>query len=104
MENPFEMLERKINSRLEQIENVLRELKPQTKDRVGDIKLASEITGLKTQTIYKLTMRRKIPFSKPRGTKMLRFKESELMHWIEAGAMKTEIEITQDVSNGLRKV
>lgn len=96
--NPFKELERKFDSRLDVIEAILRELKPERGSRVGGVELASELTGLRPQTIYKLTMKRAIPFNKPKGTKKLVFKESDIIKWIESGAVKTETEISDSIN------
>lgn len=102
MENPFEQLEKRICSRIDRLEQLLKE-KPAQSRRVGGIEMAAEITGLAPATIYKLVARRRIPFSKPSGTRYLRFSEEKLLAWIEAGNMATEEEIKSDAVKLLRK-
>src|SRR5262245_26285201 len=93
MENPFESLERKINQRLDTLEALIREASTRQASRVGGIDLAKEITGLSSHAIYKLVARRAIPFSKPTGTRNLRFDEDRLREWLHAGDHKTAQEI-----------
>lgn len=102
MDNPFVELERKFNQRFDTIEGILKERRVR-RDRTGGIELAMEVTGLKKQCIYKLVQRRQIPCSKPSGTKLLIFRESELADWIEQGRLQTESEIEAELPQ-LRRV
>src|SRR5690349_675929 len=105
MENPFEALERKLGSRLDEIEALIKEnLKPVKKFRVGGLALAVEVTGLKEQTIYKLVQKRKIPCSKPRGTRNIRFDEEKLIEWLKSGHNETEEEISEKTFDNIRKL
>ena len=49
-------------------------------DRLGGIKLFSEVTGMAEQTGYNLASRREVPFAK-RGGKLI-YSESELRQWM----------------------
>lgn len=62
----------------------------------GGIELAIELTGLSKSTIYKLVHRRKIPHSKPSGTKQLRFSRARLQEWVKSGAQQTEEELSTE--------
>jgi excisionase family DNA binding protein len=44
---------------------------------------ASRITGLAVSTIRTKCHLNEIPYNKPKGTKLLRFKRDELMEWIQ---------------------
>lgn len=105
MENPFEALEKRICSRIDQLESLLKEEgnKRGARYRVGGIDLAAEVTGLAKPTIYKLVARRMIPFSKPTGTRNLRFSEERLLAWIDAGNMATAEDITEKATLQLKK-
>lgn len=104
MDNPFLELEKKFNQRFDAIEGILKaEAKPK-RDRTGGIELAMEVTGLKRQCLYKLVQRRLIPCSKPSGTKLLIFRESELFRWIDEGRMSMESEIEDNAFQELRKL
>lgn len=101
MENPFEL----IDERLERIENLLLNLlgeKPvihtvsATKDMMNTTELAEYLSMSKT-SIYKLTMKREIPFSKP-GKKIL-FMKKEIDEWILKHRITTKDEIEQEAIN-----
>ncbi len=63
---------------------------------------ASKLTRLAKSTIYGLVSQRKIPFFK-RG-RVLRFKRSELIEWIESGRKKTVDEIRQEADQKVIKL
>jgi excisionase family DNA binding protein len=46
------------------------------------LKETCEITGLVESTIYSLVCKRKIPFTKPSGTKKLQFSRFALKEWM----------------------
>jgi excisionase family DNA binding protein len=82
MENPFET----INQRLERIEKMLQGLQPtpQVPQAVNEeimLDEASELTGLKKSTIYRLSFAGEIPVRR-RGKRLI-FSRSQLNQWIE---------------------
>jgi excisionase family DNA binding protein len=56
---------------------------------------ASEITGLAKSTIRTKCHLGEMPYYKPVGTKMLKFKRSELEAWVEGGKIKTTNEMNE---------
>ncbi|MBS1978321.1 MAG: helix-turn-helix domain-containing protein [Bacteroidetes bacterium] len=101
MQNPFEELEKKLTKRLDQLEELIKEtVKPSRGFRVGGISLAQEVTGQSKEAIYKLVQRRRIPFSKPTGTKSLRFDEEKLLDWMRSGAG----ELAEDIEDKALKI
>jgi len=86
----------------EELRNVLQESKPDSSiptKEIINIREAGELTDLAKQTIYGLVNRREIPYFK-QGQK-LRFKRSELIHWIESGRVMTRDEISEQVDEHL---
>jgi excisionase family DNA binding protein len=65
------------------------------------IEEASKITGLAISTIRSKCNLRKIPFFKPKGTKKLQFKRTELLEWMESGKIKSITEQEADIDNYL---
>lgn len=59
---------------------------------------AAEFLGVKKSTLYKMTHRREIPFSKPHG-KMIYFSKVELVRWMLGKPVKTRSQIEDEVSN-----
>jgi excisionase family DNA binding protein len=53
------------------------------------IEEASKITGLAVSTIRTKCHLNEIPYSKPKGTKLLRFKRDELIEWMNSEKRKT---------------
>jgi excisionase family DNA binding protein len=53
------------------------------------IEEASKITGLAVSTIRTKCHLNEIPYSKPKGTKLLRFKRDELIEWMNSENRKT---------------
>lgn len=64
-------------------------------EEIGNIDLASRVTGLKKPTIYAKVASRTIPHSKRSGR--LYFSRQELLKWIDEGKRKTVTEIRQAV-------
>jgi excisionase family DNA binding protein len=96
MENPFEI----INRRLSNIEALLLDIKhnrsePLTRANsapdIGDVKLAEEVTGLAKQTIYQMVSARRIPHRKQ--GRRLYFSRTELLAWIASGKRLTNEEV-----------
>lgn len=62
---------------------------------------ASIITGLAESTIRSKCNLSQMPHFKPKGTKMLQFKRSELNAWTESGRVKTTDEMEQETDEYL---
>lgn len=56
---------------------------------------AVEYTGISKSTLYKLTMRRVIPHSKPNG-KVLFFNRRELEQWMMSNPVATAVDINSE--------
>lgn len=102
--NPFE----DITERLSRIEHCLLDLKQVTRETnsqlqpdVLDISQTAELLKLSTATIYGLTHRHLLPFSK-KGKKLY-FLRSELLTWLNSGRRKTQAEIEQETDVYLKK-
>ncbi len=72
-------------------------LEKREEDQLGRIELAEEITKLSKATIYSLTSKRKIPYSKI--GKYLYFSRKDLLTWIASGKRRTESEIRVEAAN-----
>lgn len=55
---------------------------------------AAMYTGMSKAYIYKMTMRKELPYYKP-GGKLVYFKRSELDAWITANRVSTDEELTE---------
>lgn len=62
---------------------------------------ASRITGLAVSTIRTKCHLNEIPYNKPKGTKLLRFKRDELMEWMSSNKCKTTSEEEIDFNKNL---
>lgn len=94
MENPFDILEK----RLINIERMISELQrpekvsePEPQDRIG-LNEALKVTGLSKSSIYKLTHERKIPFEKY-GIKLV-FSRRQLAEWVEENTISPDAEVS----------
>ena len=80
---------------IEQIQEMLKENeKPLTFTQ------ALEFLQVSKSTLYKLTHKRLIPFTKP-GGKKLYFKKSDLVHWMNRNPVKSENQIDEEAANYL---
>lgn len=101
IENPFQTLLTRIDKLeflLTRISNKLESVNANEnslEDDLGDIELASKITGLAIPTIYSKVSRSEIPHMK-RGKKLY-FSRQELIHWIKGGKKKTLSDLKVDV-------
>ena len=68
--------------------------KPSTEKEILNADEAAELLNLAKQTIYSLTSKRTIPHFKKQ--KLIYFKRSELLKWIEDGEQKTVAAMQQD--------
>ena len=57
-------------------------------DEVFNIQQAAEFLDLTTQTVYGLVSARKIPFSKPTGSRLY-FSRNELIEWLKSHKTQT---------------
>ena len=73
--------------------------KPQVEPMIG-IDEACKILGRAKSTVYALTQAHKIPFYQP--GKMLQFKRSELMAWMEGAKQDEAAEKSHDVGRRYR--
>lgn len=74
--------------------------KPQDEPMVG-IDEACRILQRAKSTIYALCQSHKIPFYQP--GKMLQFKRSELMAWMESGKQETNRQTHEDIAAAMQK-
>lgn len=74
--------------------------KPQDEPMIG-IDEACKILQRAKSTVYALTQSRKIPFYQP--GKMLQFKRSELMAWMERGKQDTMATTKEDLAAAMQK-
>ena len=85
LENPFSILERRLN----RLETLLVELKDAQKrpthapNENGGMQLAQEVTRLSKPRIYALVSARELPHSK-RGNRLF-FNRADLQAWVNAG-------------------
>ena len=90
MENPFEVIARRLST----VEELLLDIKHRPThaaapvDDVLSIEQAAELLTLTTQTLYGLVSARKIPFSKPTGSRLY-FLRSELIEWLKSNRTAT---------------
>lgn len=61
------------------------EIKPENPNELVGIDEACKILGLKKPTLYHKVQKKEIKSYKPTGCKMIMFKRSDLMDWIEHG-------------------
>lgn len=59
---------------------------------------ASRITGLAVSTIRTKCHLNEIPYSKPKGTKLLRFKRDQLIEWMNSEKRKTITDEEQEIN------
>lgn len=105
MNNPFEVIEARLNN----IETLLLDLKHQPKeqgkqsqaDQLLTIQQASELLNLSVPTIYGLVSRLEIPCMK-KG-KRLYFSQQELTNWVKTGRKKTLAETASEAEAYLSK-
>jgi excisionase family DNA binding protein len=61
---------------------------------------AVQFMKVKSSTLYKLTHKKLIPYSKP-GGKVLYFKKADLINWMNSNPVKTADQIDEEASNYL---
>lgn len=61
------------------------EIKPENPNELVGIDEACKILGLKKPTLYHKVQKKEIKSYKPAGCKMIMFKRSDLMDWVEHG-------------------
>lgn len=104
----FEALPQAIAELLQKVDSlheVVSELRDrnlnQTEEPMIGIEEACAILGRAKSTIYALTQARKIPYYQP--GKMLQFKRSELMSWIERSRRETSIQTKERIADEMQK-
>ncbi|WP_158600231.1 helix-turn-helix domain-containing protein [Fibrisoma montanum] len=98
-ENPFAILVRRMNRIESQNEQILcylqgKESSSASSDEILTIDQAADFLHLTTQTIYGLVSDRKIPFSKPTGSRLY-FSRLELIEWLKSHRTATVDEQAQ---------
>ncbi|MBO3273129.1 helix-turn-helix domain-containing protein [Hymenobacter defluvii] len=86
MDNPFEVLDKRLRNLEALMQEILQHLRagaPVAEPMIGGIELAQEITRLSKARIYALVSARQIPHAK-RGNKLY-FTRNELQTWIAVG-------------------
>ena len=73
----------------------------QAEEPMIGIEEACAILGRAKSTIYALTQARKIPYYQP--GKMLQFKRSELMAWMESSRHETSIQTKERIADEMQK-
>lgn len=71
-------------------------------DNLLNSKEAAKFLKISVSTLYKLTMRRLIPFTKP-GGKLKYFEKSKLEDYLSSKGFPTRMEIEKDFNNNLNK-
>ncbi|MGL5958005.1 MAG: helix-turn-helix domain-containing protein [Phocaeicola sp.] len=82
--------------------NLLKEKRPkETVEPLIEIDEACKLIHKAKSTIYALARERKIPYYKP--GKMLQFKRSELMAWVETSRRTTSMETKESMLNEMQR-
>lgn len=90
-----------IKERLEAVEAAI-EMAGIAKKEVLTLAELSKYTGMSRSHLYKLTMKKTIPHSKPAG-KMLFFRREEIDAWLLRGRVSTDEEISRKAINYCNK-
>ena len=99
MENPFEIINQKLDRLTRILEDVsahLHEPKKTSGKHVLNIIEAADLLGLAKQTLYGYTSRRIIPHYKT--GKKIHFLLDELLEWVKTAKVKTVIEIQSEAA------
>ena len=108
MEAPtFEQLPAAVNQLNQKLEAVIQLLKTQQPESHNPGKLlsvseAAKFLNLSKPTLYRLTSKRQIPFSKPAGSKKLYFRLAELESWTATGRKRTLSEIREQAADFIK--
>ena len=105
MENPFEIIEQRLNN----IENQLSELLKMAKapilkevtEEIMTVEQLSDYLTIARQTIYEKCSKKEIPYFK--AGKRLYFKKSVINDWINSGRRYTTDELMQQAEEWTRK-
>ena len=73
---------------------------PPDPDQLLSVKQVAALTGYTAGTIYQLIFRKKIPFTKPGGSKVM-FRRGDLNDWIRQGQQYTPDQIRVQVDKNL---
>ena len=105
MENPFEIIEQRLNNIENQLSELLKMAKaPTLKEATEEIMTVEQLSDYLTiarQTIYGKCSSKEIPYYK-RG-KRLYFKKSEINNWINCGIRYTKEELLLQAENWIKK-
>lgn len=96
----FELLQ-KVDSLHEKVSELSNRYPNQTEEPMIGMEEACAILGRAKSTIYALTQARKIPYYQP--GKMLQFKRSELMAWMENAKHETAIQTKERICEDMQK-
>lgn len=89
-----------MNPFLKKLNEIKLEIKLSSRKELLSFEDATIMLGVSESYLYKLTSQRRIPHFKPFG-KLIFFKRSELMDWVEEGRILTREEIlTEQVRKG----
>lgn len=96
----FELLQ-KVDSLHEKVSELSNRYLKQAEEPMIGIEEACALLGRAKSTIYALTQARKIPYYQP--GKMLQFKRSELMAWMENAKHETAIQTKERICEDMQK-
>ena len=91
----------KVDSLHEKVSELNQRYPNQAEEPMIGIEEACAILGRAKSTIYALTQARKIPYYQP--GKMLQFKRSELMAWMESSRHGTSIQTKKRIADEMQK-
>ena len=105
MENPFEIIEQRLNNIENQLSELLKMAKaPTLKEATEEIMTVEQLSDYLTiarQTIYEKCSKKEIPYFK--AGKRLYFKKSVINDWINSGRRYTTDELMQQAEEWTRK-
>lgn len=86
-----------VNKFLVKLQQILNEMKANSKKEILTMDEASSMLDLSKSYLYRMTSERIIPHYKPLN-KVIYFKRSELIAWIEKGRVQTKDELLETYS------
>ena len=92
---------KKVDSLYEKVSELSNRYPKQAEEPMIGIEEACALLGRAKSTIYALTQARKIPYYQP--GKMLQFKRSELMAWMENAKHETAIQTKERICEDMQK-
>lgn len=105
----FENLPQAVSELIQKVDSLIQAIDMQngmrtqgeTEEPMIGIEEACKILGRAKTTIYALAQARKIPYYRP--GKMLQFKRSELMQWMESAKRDNTVPTTEQIAEDIRK-